>query len=288
MVKQAVIPVAGKGTRFLPATKEIAKEMIPILKKPMIHYVVEEAVESGIEEIVLVTSREKEEVEKYFKPNGTLEKFLAQNNKEQELELIKKIGSMVEIKTVVQDQQLGLGHAINCARALIDQKPFAVLLADDIIMSKEPVTLQLINKSQEYDMAPVIGVMNINRSQTSRYGIVAGTEITQDILLMDQMVEKPEPNVAPTTLATPGRYILPFDIFDILDHIPKGAGGEYQLTDGINELCKQHKVYAHTFKGTRYDTGSIEGYLEATIDFALADSKLREVLMPKLRKIVQG
>jgi UTP--glucose-1-phosphate uridylyltransferase len=209
-VTKAVIPIAGKGTRFLPATKQIAKEIIPIINKPMIHYVVEEAKAAGIKELIFVTSSGKEEVENYFDRNLELEAFLKANGKEKEFELIKDIGSMVDIITIRQKEQLGLGHAILQAEPLIGNEPFAVLLGDDLILSQIAVTKQLIDISRNLDDSPVIGVMEVPKEDTKKYGIVDGLFLknNQKTLKMSQMVEKPDPAKAPTNLATPGRYIL--------------------------------------------------------------------------------
>lgn len=289
-VTKAVIPIAGKGTRFLPATKQIAKEIIPILNKPMIHYVVEEAMLAGIKELIFVTSSGKEEVENYFDRNLELEAFLKANGKEKELDLIKEIGSMVEIISIRQKEQLGLGHAILQAENLIGNEPFAVLLGDDIILSPTPVTKQLIDVSRNFDNAPVIGVMEVPKEDTKKYGIVDGLFVknSQHTLKMQQMVEKPEPKVAPTNLATPGRYILNKEIFYYLKQIPRGAGGEYQLTDAINMMAQKRDVYAHIFQGDRFDTGNVLGYLDATVEFALRDplykQEMLKIMKNKLEK----
>jgi UTP--glucose-1-phosphate uridylyltransferase len=274
-IKKAVIPVAGKGTRFLPATKQISKEIIPILNIPMIHYVVQEAVDAGIEQIVFITGYGKEEIENYFDRNFELEKFLEKNEKLKELELIQNIGKMVEITTVRQKEQLGLGHAVLMAENIMNDDKFAVLLGDDLIVSEVPVTKQLIDTAAEHNSS-VIGVMEIPNEDTKKYGVIDGKKIDDKNLQMNKMVEKPDPSVAPSNLATPGRYILDKSIFEILHRIPKGAGGEYQLTDAINELCKNSSVLAHIFDGKRYDTGSMKGYLEATIDFALKRDDLKD------------
>lgn len=280
-IKKAIIPVAGKGTRFLPATKQIPKEMLPIINRPMIDYAVEEAVESGIEQIIFVTSSGKYQIEDYFDRNLELEAFLAQKNKEEFLDLIVGIGSKVDIFTVRQKEQLGLGHAIQCAAPFIEPgENFAVILADDLVINDVPATKQLINVSEKHNGSPVIGVMEVPKSKTRQYGIVSGTYLDDSgsTLLMNGMVEKPLPEDAPSQLATPGRYILNDKIFACLREIPKGAGGEYQLTDAIKLLLKQENVYAHKFVGKRYDTGSVAGYLEATIDFALNDPKTSKIM----------
>lgn len=276
-ITKAIIPVAGKGTRFLPATKETPKEMLPILNIPMIQYVVEEAVQSGIKEIIFVTSSGKESIENYFDINKELEIFLKNVGKEALYEKVKEIGLMVNVQTVRQKEQLGLGHAVLMGKSFIkSNESFAVLLGDDIIINSEPVTKQLIEVSKKYENSSVIGVMNVPRELTNKYGIVAGTEVEKKTLKMDKMVEKPNPADAPTTLATPGRYILNEKIFSILEEIPRGAGGEYQLTDAINLLATRDNVYAYEFEGKRYDTGSLEGYFSATIDFALERDDIKE------------
>lgn len=287
-IKKAVIPIAGKGTRFLPATKEIAKEIIPILNVPMIHHIVVEAVESGIEQIIFVTSAGKFAVEDYFDRNLELEAFLEKAGKTKELEMIRKIGTMVDVTSVRQKEQLGLGHAVLMAQELVGNETFAVLLGDDIVMNDIPCTKQLMDVSSRHDGAPVIGVMNVPREDTSKYGIVRGTPLADDkmTLRMEGMVEKPKPDQAPTTLATPGRYILSPEIFSILKEIPRGAGNEYQLTDAINVLCQRRDVYAHQFKGERFDTGHLMGYLDATVDFALRDPALRPAFVEILKQKV--
>lgn len=282
-IRKAIIPIAGKGTRFLPATKEIAKEIIPIINVPMIHYVVQEAVEAGIEQIIFVTSSGKASVENYFDRNLELEAFLERNNKTKELELIKKIGSMVSVTTVRQKEQLGLGHAVLMAKDLIGSDPFAVLLGDDIVINKNPAIKQLMDVSLVNGGAAVIGVMEVPRDQTSKYGIVKGEIVDEKTLKMTGMVEKPKPEDAPTNLATPGRYILTPDIFPILERIPRGAGNEYQLTDAINVLCKEKSVFAYKFQGQRYDTGHVPGYLDATIDFALRDPQYKDSFVASLK-----
>jgi UTP--glucose-1-phosphate uridylyltransferase len=277
-IKKAVIPVAGKGTRFLPATKQVPKEMIPILDRPMIHYCVEEAVLSGIEELVFVTSSGKESIENYFDRNLELEAFLESNGKHELLDKIQKIGKMIEIVTVRQKEQLGLGHAVLCAQPVVGNEDFAVILGDDIVVNSQyPVTKQLIDCYNEH-AGSVIGVMEVPRDQTYRYGIVKGVNINDKTLRMDAMVEKPRPEQAPTNLATPGRYVLKNEIFSALRRIERGAGGEYQLTDAINLLCLENAVFAHKFEGKRYDTGSLEGYLRATVEFALARPDLAAVM----------
>ena len=288
-IRTAVIPVAGKGTRFLPATKEIPKEMIPILTKPMIHYAVEEAVLSGIEQIVFVTSSGKTAIEDYFDRNLELESFLEKNNKEDMAKEIKRIGSMIEITTVRQKEQLGLGHAINCARDLIKDEAFAVILGDDLVRGNNPVTKQLMEISAKNNNSSVIGVMEVPIEETNKYGIIDGVPVngSDKTYMMTRMVEKPDPKNAPTNLATPGRYILKQEIFKYLNEIPRGVGGEYQLTDAINAMAANSDVYAHIFEGNRFDTGSIRGYLNATVEFAMMDENLKGMMLEICREKVK-
>lgn len=282
-IRKAIIPIAGKGTRFLPATKEIAKEIIPIINVPMIHYIVKEACEAGIEQVIFVTASGKFAVEDYFDRNQELEAFLERNNKMKELELIRKIGSMVDVTSVRQKEQLGLGHAVLCARSMIGNEPFAILLGDDIVVNHNPAIKQLMDLSLKHNGASVIGVMEVPKDQTSKYGIVKGEIVDEKTIRMTGMVEKPKPEDAPTNLATPGRYILTPEIFDILETIPRGAGNEYQLTDAISVLCQRRDVFAYKFEGERFDTGSIPGYLDATIDFALKDPAIRDTFIASLK-----
>lgn len=282
-IRKAIIPIAGKGTRFLPATKEIAKEIIPIINVPMIHYIVQEACEAGIEQVIFVTASGKFAVEDYFDRNQELEAFLERNNKMKELELIRKIGSMVDVTSVRQKEQLGLGHAVLCAKNMIGDEPFAILLGDDIVINKDPAIKQLMDVSLVNNGAPVIGVMEVPKNETNKYGIVKGDIVNEKTIRMTGMVEKPKPEDAPTNLATPGRYILTPEIFSILEKIPRGAGNEYQLTDAINVLCQERDVFAYRFEGERYDTGNVHGYLDATIDFALKDPEIRDKFLASFK-----
>ncbi len=282
-IRKAIVPIAGKGTRFLPATKEIAKEIIPIINVPMIHYIVQEACEAGIEQVIFVTASGKFAVEDYFDRNQELEAFLERNNKMKELELIRKIGSMVNVTSVRQKEQLGLGHAVLCAKSMIGDEPFAVLLGDDIVINQNPAIKQLIEVSVKNQGAPVIGVMEVPKNETNKYGIVQGDRVDPKTIRMTGMIEKPRPEDAPTNLATPGRYILTPEIFSILEKIPRGAGNEYQLTDAINVLCQKRDVFAYQFEGERYDTGNVFGYLDATIDFALKDPEIRDKFLSSLK-----
>lgn len=289
-ITKAVIPVAGKGTRFLPATKEIPKEMIPILDRPMIHYAVEEAVKSGIEKVIFVTSSGKQAIEDYFDRNFELENFLKKNNKLDLLAKVRSVSDIIEVTSVRQKEQLGLGHAIHCAKDLISNENFAVILGDDLVVSEVPVTKQLIDISNQNNMSPVIGVMEIDPSQSDKYGIIRGEFIDelQKTLKMFEMVEKPKPSEAPSRLATPGRYILTPRIFEYLSQIPRGVGGEYQLTDAINRQAQDEDVFAHIFVGDRFDTGTVEGYLNAVVEFGLRSpvysAVMRTILAEKIKQ----
>lgn len=285
-IRKAVIPVAGKGTRFLPATKEMSKELLPIINKPMIQYVVEEAVQSGIEQIIFVTSSGKSEIEDYFDRNMELENFLESNKKTEFQNLVKNIGTMINVCSVRQKEQLGLGHAILAAKDLVGNENFAVLLGDDLVLNEKPVTQQLIETSEENGGKAVIGVMEIPKENTNKYGIVDGDFIndSKKTLKLKSMIEKPEPSKAPSNLATPGRYVLTPEIFDCLEEIPRGVGGEFQLTDAINLHAERNSVFAHKFTGDRFDAGSIEGYLNATVEFALRDPAYRDIMENIIRE----
>lgn len=289
-IKKVVIPVAGKGTRFLPATKEIPKEMIPIIDRPMIHYAVEEAVRSGITEVIFIISKGKESILNYFSPNQILEEFLLKNKKNKEYDKIKEIGSMITFKTVEQKEQLGLGHAVLCAKELVGDDDFAVILGDDLILGGNPVTKQLLEVSSELKNSTVIGVMEVPNEKTNLYGIIDGKKVEKgpkNTFKMDAMIEKPDPCDAPTNLATPGRYVFSNRIFECLKEIPRGKGGEYQLTDAINLLAKKEDVFAHVFEGDRFDTGNIPSYLDATIEFALRNERTKKIMEDILVEKVQ-
>ena len=274
-ITKAVIPVAGKGTRFLPATKEIPKEMLPLVDRPIIHYVVEEALCAGMEEIVFVTAGGKSVIEDYFGRNWELEKFLKDRGKQESFEKIRNIGEMADIITVRQKEPRGLGHAISCAEKILGEDDFAVLLGDEIIISEESVIGQLIRVYRENGNSSVVGVMEIDSCDTDKYGIIEGEALEEGTrtLRMKRMVEKPSPSEAPSNLATPGRYVLTGEIFPILKSVSPGKGGEIQLTDGINVLASRASVYAHKFVGTRYDTGNIADCFNALLELFLASGE---------------
>lgn len=274
-VKKAVIPAAGYGTRLLPASKAIPKEMLPIVDKPTIQYVVEEAVESGIEEILLITSKGKESIENHFDHDLELELVLEEKEKYELLERVKKISDLITIHTVRQKQQLGLGHAVACAESFVGDEPFAVLLGDDIIVNDKPVTQQLIEHAEETD-SPVIGCQDVSRKDICLYGSVKYSERSGRRARVSDMVEKPEPENAPSTLAVLGRYILTPDIFPILAETEPGKGGEIQLTDALKTLAEKRRLEAYDFEGDRYDVGNKLGFLKASVEFALRRDDLGE------------
>ena len=267
-VKKAVIPAAGLGTRMLPATKTIPKEMLPLLDKPVIQYIIEEAVEAGIEDILIITNRAKSAMDDYFDYHPELEERLRATGKEKELEAVRRTADMANIFYVRQKETKGLGHAIWRAKDFIGDDHFAVLLGDDIMRAKTPVTRQLIDAATEYG-ASCIGVQQVTDDAISRYSSIKSTPLTSSIYKVEDMNEKPTPEEKFSNLAILGRYVLSPEIFPILEHLPPGKGGEIQLTDGLRELCKIKPMVAKDFEGRRYDTGNLCGFLEATLDFAL-------------------
>lgn len=286
-IRKAVIPAAGLGTRFLPATKAQPKEMLPIVDKPTIQYIVEEAIQSGIEDIVIVTGRNKRAIEDHFDRSMELEGFLRKNAKGELLDLVQDIARLADIYYVRQKEALGLGHAIYSARKFIGNEPFAVLLGDDVIYSEVPALKQMINHYQRYG-ASIVGVQEVPLEDTIKYGIVDGEKFADRLYRAKNMVEKPSSEEAPETrLAIMGRYILNPEIFDILEGLPSGRGGEIQLTDGIKKLGRYQEILAYEFEGRRYDVGDKLGFVEATIDYALRKEGLSEELFDYLRGLVQ-
>lgn len=280
-VRKAVIPVAGLGTRFLPATKAIPKEMIPIIDVPMIQYIVEEAVQSGIEEVIFVTSRHKGAIEDYFDANFELEERLRQRQKEDLLKLSKGTQPLCRLVSVRQGTPLGLGHAVLCAASLIGEEPFAVLLGDDLIETPStPCTRQLIDVfDQQGSSHSVVAMMKVGTSQVSQYGILGGSLLSDRLMEVRCLVEKPAPSEAPSDWAIPGRYVLMPSIFSYLRETDPGKGGEIQLTDALQVMAQQEKVFGFQFQGLRYDTGDKMGYLEATLAFALKRQELSAPLL---------
>ncbi|GIN90694.1 UTP--glucose-1-phosphate uridylyltransferase [Siminovitchia terrae] len=285
-IKKAIIPAAGLGTRFLPVTKAMPKEMLPIVDKPTIEYIVEEAIDSGIEDIIIVTGKGKRAIEDHFDNSFELEETLIRKEKFELLEKIKK-SAEVEIHYIRQKEALGLGHAIWCARKFIGDEPFAVLLGDDIIHSEKPGLSQLISE-YEKNRASIIGVKYVPSEETHRYGIIDYKEKSGRKFLVKNFVEKPEQGTAPSNMAIIGRYILTPQIFDFLGKQKKGAGGEIQLTDAIQELNKIQSVYAYEIDGARYDVGEKLGFIQTTIELALTRDDLREPLTKYLYELLSN
>ncbi|AFM02141.1 UDP-glucose pyrophosphorylase [Desulfitobacterium dehalogenans ATCC 51507] len=286
-IRKAIIPAAGLGTRFLPATKAQPKEMLPIVDKPTIQYIVEEAVNSGIEDIIIVTGRNKRAIEDHFDRSIELETFLQKNEKEELLDMVQDIARMVDIYYVRQKEALGLGHAIYCARKFIGNEPFAVLLGDDIIHSEVPCLGQMMHIYERHG-ASIVGVKQVPLEDTSKYGIVDAVPLDDSLYRAQDLVEKPQPEDAPSTrLAIMGRYILNPEIFGTLENIPPGKGGEIQLTDGLKELAKFQEILAYEFDGQRYDVGDKLGFVQATIEYALRREDLSEPLMQYLKQLVK-
>ncbi|MBU5436776.1 UTP--glucose-1-phosphate uridylyltransferase GalU [Tissierella sp. MSJ-40] len=286
-VRKAIIPAAGLGTRFLPATKAQPKEMLPIVDKPTLQYIIEEAVDSGIEEILIITGRNKKSIEDHFDKSIELELELEKKGKDDLLEEIRKISDMVNIHYIRQKEPKGLGHAIYCAKSFIGNEPFAVLLGDDIVYSEKPCLKQMIEAYEEYK-ATILGVQEVSKEDVNKYGIVNGKHIEDRVYKVKDLVEKPDVKDAPSNIAILGRYIINPAIFQILEHTQPGKGGEIQLTDALKELAKKEAMYAYNFEGRRYDVGDKQGFLEATVEFALRREDLRENFFSYLMEITKN
>lgn len=267
-VRKAVFPAAGLGTRFLPATKAQPKEMLPLVDKPLIQYVVEEAVASGIESVIIVTGRGKSAIEDHFDVSFELEALLRDRGKEADLKAVRAISDLAQVSYVRQSEALGLGHAILQARRMVGDEPFAVMLSDDIIYSETPALRQLLDVYEKYD-APVLATMKVAGEAISRFGVLDVDEVEDGVYRIKDMVEKPPAAKAPSDLAIIGRYVLTPDIFDEIEKTTPGAIGEIQITDAMRALLKKRDFYAVRFEGTRYDAGDKLGFLIATIEFAL-------------------
>ena len=284
-VRKAVIPAAGLGTRFLPVTKATPKEMLPIVDKPTIQYIVEEALDSGIEEILIITGRSKRAIEDHFDRSIELELNLEASGKTAEVEMVKEICG-IRIHYTRQKEPRGLGHAILCAKQFVGNEPFAVLLGDDVVDAQVPALKQLINV---YDKtgASVLGVQEVPLEKVSSYGIVTSqpTDEARTFTVSD-MVEKPAVEDAPSRLAVLGRYVITPEVFDILEQTPPGRGNEIQLTDALKVLAKEQSMYAYNFEGRRYDVGDKQGFLEATVEMALKRPDLRDKFLAYLKELV--
>ena len=281
-IRKAVIPAAGLGTRFLPATKAQPKEMLPIVDKPTIQYIIEEAVKSGIEEILIVTGRNKKCIEDHFDKSIELELELEKSNKTELLKIVRDISNLVDIHFIRQKEPKGLGHAIKCAKTFVNNEPFAVLLGDDIVYNDEkPCLKQLIDCYNEYH-TNILGVQDVSMESVDKYGIVDGVLIENEVCRVKGLVEKPSVNDSPSNTAILGRYIITPRIFDILENTPPGKGGEIQLTDALLMLLEEEPIYAYKFEGKRYDVGDKFGYIQANIEYALRKPELRDKLIEYL------
>lgn len=285
-IRKVVIPVAGWGTRSLPATKNIPKEMLPIYNKPVIQYVVEEAQRAHIKDVIFVTNRDKNVIEDHFDHNLQLEDVLERAGKLDKLEEVRRVAEMVNILSVRQKRQLGLGHAVMCARELVGDEPFAVMVGDDLMFSGVPGIGQLIEVAMAEKM-PVIGVMEVPWEKVSRYGIIDGEKVAPGVYRVRDMVEKPKREEAPSRMAIVGRYVLTPDIFDYLEKVKPGHGGEIQLTDALQAMAKERGMLAVRMAGMRFDAGDWAEFLSANIYFALQDESLRYELLGLLKNFVQ-
>lgn len=284
MIKKAVIPAAGLGTRFLPATKAQPKEMLPIVDKPTIQYIIEEAVESGIEDIIIVTGRSKRAIEDHFDKSVELEMLLERTGKHDMLEIVENISNLVDIHYVRQKEPLGLGHAVLCAKKFIGNEPFAVLLGDDIVDSEVPALKQMIDQYNEVQSS-ILGCNEVPRSEVNKYGIVNYSEKQGELFKVESLVEKPAIEEAPSTQAIVGRYILSPAIFELLEDVTPDKKGEIQLTDAIDRLLGRESIYSYIIKGNRYDVGDKFGFLQASIDFALKRPDLKDKLEAYIKQI---
>ena len=286
-VRKAVIPAAGLGTRFLPATKATPKEMLPIVDKPTIQYIIEEALHSGIEDILIITGHNKRSIEDHFDYNPELELNLREHGKDELLAMVKEIGD-INLHYIRQKEPKGLGHAILCAKSFVGDEPFAVLLGDDVVYNEEKPCLQQLLDVYDAMGASVLGCQTVPQEKVSSYGIVA-SEATEDarIFKVNDMVEKPAVEEAPSRLAVLGRYVITPEIFAILEQTAPGRGGEIQLTDALKVLAKEQAMYAYDFVGRRYDVGDKQGYLEATVEYALRRPELREKFLRYLQEIMK-
>jgi UTP--glucose-1-phosphate uridylyltransferase len=283
-ITKAVFPAAGLGTRFLPATKAMPKEMLPLVDKPLIQYVVEEAVSSGIEEVVLVTGRGKRAIEDHFDVAFELEEELKAKGKHKILSEVQRIAELVTFCYIRQKKALGLGHAVLTAKRVVGNDPFAVLLGDDIIDAATPVLRQMMNVYHRYP-GTILAIQKVPRAQTRHYGIIDAKKIENGVYLVKDLVEKPAPDEAPSTFAIIGRYILAPEIFSALEQTKPGKGGEIQLTDGLKLLMAKQPIYAYEFQGTRHDAGDKLGFLKATVEFGLKNPEFGSEFRSYLQKL---
>jgi len=286
-IRKAIIPAAGLGTRFLPSTKAQPKEMLPIVDKPTIQYIVEEAVNSGIEDIIIVTGRSKRSIEDHFDKSYELEKTLEEKNSLELLKIAQDVSDIANIHYIRQKEPKGLGHAILVAKSFIGDEPFAVMLGDDIVESQVPCLKQLINCYDEYKTS-ILGVQEVDKNLVNKYGIVDGLHIEDRIYKVKNLVEKPPVEEAPSNIAILGRYIITSRIFHYLETQIPGAGGEIQLTDALMRLSEEEAMYAYNFKGKRYDVGNKMGFLSATVEFALRRDDLKDEMKTYLEYLMEN
>ena len=285
-IRKAIIPAAGLGTRFLPATKAQPKEMLPIVDKPTLQYIIEECVASGIEEILIITGRNKKSIEDHFDRSVELEMELEKAGKEEMLKMVRDISDMVNIHFIRQKEPRGLGHAILCAKTFVGNEPFAVLLGDDVVYNEnKPCLKQLIDCYGEYKTS-VLGVQTVPGEDVNKYGIVGGIHIEDKVYKVKNLVEKPSIDEAPSNVAILGRYIITPKIFEILENTAPGKGNEIQLTDALLKLISEEAMYAYDFEGRRYDVGDKLGFLQATVEYALRKEELRDGFIEYLKTIV--
>ncbi|GAA4871024.1 UTP--glucose-1-phosphate uridylyltransferase GalU [Paenibacillus vulneris] len=285
-VRKAIIPAAGLGTRFLPATKAQPKEMLPIVDKPAIQYIVEEAIESGIEDIMIVTGRNKRAIEDHFDKSVELEMMLEEKDNQELLDIVRKVSNLADVHYIRQKQPLGLGHAVLCARKFIGNEPFAVLLGDDIIQSEPPCLKQMIDLFEQTETA-VIATQQVPWEDVNKYGIVSPSQKSGTFSYIDDLVEKPDRDHAPSNMAVIGRYIITPEIFGILEKCEPGRGGEIQLTDALRILNRERQMVVYPIQGKRYDVGDKLGYIEATIEFALQRKELQGALKAYLTQLTE-
>jgi len=286
-VRKAVIPAAGLGTRFLPATKAMPKEMLPIVDTPTIQYIIQEAIDSGIEEILIITGKSKRAIEDHFDRNVELELELEKKANEELLKVVRDITDLVDIHYIRQKEAKGLGHAIYCAKTFVGNEPFAVMLGDDVVYNEDtPCLKQMIEVYDQYQTS-VLGVQTVKDEDVCKYGIVDGARVSDRVYTVKGLVEKPAVDEAPSNVAILGRYIINPGIFDILAETKPGKGGEIQLTDALKELALKEDMYAYDFIGKRYDVGNKQGFLEATVETALRRSDLRDEFLSYLVKVVE-
>ncbi|HYI01764.1 UTP--glucose-1-phosphate uridylyltransferase GalU [Hyalangium sp.] len=286
LIRKCVVPAAGLGTRFLPATKAVPKEMLPIVDTPTLQYIVQEAVSAGISDVILISGRGKESMVDHFDIAVELEGVLKARGKEEELRKLRAISDMANIASLRQKEPLGLGHAVLCARGLVGNEPFGVILGDDIIDAEEPGIRQLARVFRQFNQG-VVALMEVPDSETHLYGIAAGKDLGDGVIQIERIVEKPKRGTAPSNLAVIGRYVLPPEIFDILENQPPGVGGEIQLTDGLATLQQRKGLLGYKFKGQRYDAGDKVGYLKANIAYALKRPELRGPLLEWMAELVK-